>query len=283
MEGDRVVLTLHSAMALEYARKVGLDARLETLMLDVFRLRVQAVLCCQEDVDEQHKRLEALEAKAREAVREQAEQAAKETRSKPKREAEGRIMGAAIGAAQTTPVGELAEDSGRVTVRGEVIAADCRELSGGKMRLLTFSLTDYTSTIGCKALLFYSRRRQGGEESHAPTAEEIARVEAIAKAVRPGCWLTVRGDCQYDKFAREVVVRVSDIEAAQAPVREDRAGAQARGAAPAHADEQHGRRKLRDRAHCAGRGLGASGRGGDGSRRAAGVPRGVCGRKKARH
>lgn len=223
MEGDRVVLTLHSAMALEYARKVGLDARLETLMLDVFRLRVQAVLCCQEDVDEQHKRLEALEAKAREAVREQAEQAAKETRSKPKREAEGRIMGAAIGAAQTTPVGELAEDSGRVTVRGEVIAADCRELSGGKMRLLTFSLTDYTSTIGCKALLFYSRRRQGGEESHAPTAEEIARVEAIAKAVRPGCWLTVRGDCQYDKFAREVVVRVSDIEAAQAPVREDRA------------------------------------------------------------
>ena len=50
---------------------------------------------------------------------------------------------------------------------------------------------------------------------------------------------------------------------------------QARGAAPAHADEQHGRRDLGRRAHQARGGVGARGHRHHGPRRGPGLPRGV--------
>src|SRR5699024_10512311 len=47
--------------------------------------------------------------------------------------------------------------------------------------------------------------------------------EALAPSLKPGSWLKVKGEYRYDDFAREMVLRVSDAEAASAPVRVDAA------------------------------------------------------------
>lgn len=222
LEGDRLCVSVSSEAALDYVRHVALDKRLVALMYDVFRMRVEAVFICEEDVKAQQERLHLLEEKAREALRIQAEQAAEEARKAPRKN-ENRILGTAIKDA-LTPIGALREDSGRVAVRGEVVSVDSRELKGGEMRLLFFGMTDYTGSISLKLFLRYRRRRPEGERpAGPPTAEEIARVDAIVSRINPGDWLTVRGDCQYDSFAREPVIMITDIEAAEAPKREDTA------------------------------------------------------------
>ncbi|MCL1964376.1 MAG: PolC-type DNA polymerase III, partial [Firmicutes bacterium] len=219
---DRVRVSVSSEAALQYVRHVELDKRLTALMFDVFRLNVETVLLCEEDVKAQRERLASLQEKAEEAVAAaQVSQAEAYTQSPQKRER--RIFGKAIKDAPT-PVGALREDSGRVTIQGEVVGAEAKELKGGEMRLISFGLTDYTATIGCKLFLRCRGRKFTGDgEGGPPAQEELSRVEGVAERIKAGQWLKVRGDCQYDKFAREPVVMITDIEEAEAPKREDTA------------------------------------------------------------
>ena len=217
-EGERLVVSLPSETALKYVRAAELDKRLAAIMDDVFRMNADPVFISTVDVEQQKARLAALEEHARKAVLEQAEQANKQSKEKKKTSESQRVMGFAIRDA-ILPIAELKEDSGRVAIRGEVVSMESRELRGGEMRLLTFSLTDYTSTVGCKALLRYRRKKPMGDGSEPSPIrpEDIERVNTICNAVRPGVYLTVRGDCQYDKFARDLGVMVNDIETAKAP------------------------------------------------------------------
>ncbi len=226
LEGDRICVSVSSDAALRYVRHVEMDKRLVQLMADVFRMTVEAVFICEEDVQAQLERLKELEARAQEAIKIQAEQTAREAEaSDKKKKADRKIYGSAI-TEKPGPVSELAEDTGRCVVRGEIVSVETRELKGGETRLLTFYLTDYTGTIACKAFLRYRFRRNNGEEGQtpqAPTAEDIARVDAITSRLRPGGWITVRGDCQLDKFTREPGIMISDMETAEAPKRLDTA------------------------------------------------------------
>ena len=222
VEEGRVCVSVSSEAALKYVRHVELDKRLVTLLYDVFRMKMEAVFICEEDVKAQRAKLQALEEKAEEAVQLQAAQAAEEAKKVPNKK--GNLVYGAVIKEAPMPVGELREDSGRIAIRGEVVSLEVRELKGGEMRLLSFGLTDYTATIGCKLFLRYRRRGPGSGETSGPiTQEEIARVDGITGQVKAGEWLTVRGDCQYDKFAREPVVMITDMETADAPKREDTA------------------------------------------------------------
>ncbi len=221
----RLVVSVSSEAALRYVRHVELDKRLVALMADVFRMAVEVAFICEEDVQAQRERMRLLDEKAKEALLLQAKETEEAIKKSPAAKDTGRIYGSAIKDA-LTQVGELKEDSGRVSVRGEVVSLESKELKGGEMALLTFGLTDYTGTIACKLFLRYRRRRPSGEEESTalpPTQEDIARVQGIIARIKAGDWLTVRGDCQYDKFAREPVVMLTDIEAAEAPKRLDTA------------------------------------------------------------
>ncbi|MDR0898656.1 MAG: PolC-type DNA polymerase III [Oscillospiraceae bacterium] len=224
LEGDHLCLAVSSEAALRYVRHTDLDKRLTALMWDVFTMKVDTALISEEDMQAQRERLQAIEtAAAQEALRIQAEETAKAAKQKPQKD-ERKIMGQPIREA-LTEIGDLREDSGKVAVRGEIITAETKELKGGEMRLLSFSLTDYTGTIACKAFLRYRHRKLGAEgAAQQPyTPEEIARVDAITSRIQAGAWLTVRGDCQYDKYAHETVIMLTDIEAADAPKHEDNA------------------------------------------------------------
>ncbi len=161
-DGDRLIVSLPSEMAMNYVRVREIDKRLAAIMEDVFRMQVEPVFICSVDLEAQKARVAALEERAQQAVQQQAKQLAKETQEKKKPEGPQRIMGFAI-KDEILPISSLKEDSGRVAVRGEVVSVDTRELRGGEMRLLTFAITDYTSTINCKSILRYRRKRPGGD------------------------------------------------------------------------------------------------------------------------
>ena len=151
---------------------------------------------------------------------EKAEQ--KAAQEKPKA-----VMGRPI-TAEPMEISELIEEASKITICGEVLTAETRELKGGEMQLLSFALTDYTNTIKCKAFLRYKPRRgrfgqSAEEDDRPPTDEEKKAVADIIAAVQPGKWFAVRGDVKMDSFERGLVMMVLDIDAREKPMRMDTA------------------------------------------------------------
>ncbi len=203
--------------AVQYCRENGVVDRLARVLADVFRLQMEVRVSLRGDHERQLERIRE-ERQREEAVLQAsyAQRAAATADAKPK-EPDKKILGRVI-ADPTVPVLELAEDSGKVTIRGEVLAKETRELKGGDKLLLSFSLTDYTSTIQCKAFLRYKNGfRSEKNEDREPTDEERKKVEDTVAAIKEGEWLTVRGECRYDTFSRAVTLMVNDINRAPKP------------------------------------------------------------------
>ncbi len=94
----------------------------------------------------------------------------------------------------STPVriADLSQESGKVTIWGDVFFSDNRLSRDGKTAILSYSITDYTSSINLKVI----------------TDKKSA--EAFEK-VRKGSTLLLRGEVTYDKYDRDIVVRPNDI------------------------------------------------------------------------
>ncbi|MCL2544704.1 MAG: exonuclease domain-containing protein, partial [Clostridia bacterium] len=220
-------LEMPAAEAVRFFKENGVARRLERVLEEVFRLKAEVRVSLSDDhqrvLEELHKEKRRTDAAlAASYVRPSAgeeEPAAARAGAAAKPGAAGKkVLGRGI-ADGPVPVTELAEDSGRVVIRGEVLSAEDRELKGGAMRLLSFALTDYTSTVQCKAFLRYRNafRKGGAEDGKEPTEAERKQVQSVVDAVRPGEWLTVRGECRYDAYARAVTLTVSDIVCAEKP------------------------------------------------------------------
>ena len=112
------------------------------------------------------------------------------------------------------PIGELAEDSGIVTVEGEIIGVnEPRELKGGETVLTSFALGDDSSTIYCKAFYNYRMKRAGfGETPQPPTAEEKKRVNEQTALIKNGARVRLRGECRQDAFLGELSISVRDMQ-----------------------------------------------------------------------
>ncbi|WP_024614721.1 PolC-type DNA polymerase III [Clostridium sp. Ade.TY] len=89
-------------------------------------------------------------------------------------------------------ISEIDETSGYVAVIGEVFKTEIIETRTGKM-ILTFFITDYTSSITVKCFL----RDKDKEE--------------VLDNVKKGLYCKVRGEAIYDTYAREVVIMGRDI------------------------------------------------------------------------
>lgn len=90
------------------------------------------------------------------------------------------------------PIKEINETSGIVAVLGDVFKTEIVETKTGKI-ILTFFITDYTSSIMVKCFL----RPQDTEHA----------LENIKK----GLYCKVRGEAQYDAYAREVLIMGRDV------------------------------------------------------------------------
>ena len=218
-------------IAPKFLAQSGVDKYIEQLVENVFVTQVhvvfQAVKLREEQLEEIRRRRKAEDEQAVAAmIKTQSEQVAaqevKAVKEKPKA-----IFGRPI-TAEPLPISELTEEASKLTICGEVLTVETRELRGGEMQLLSFALTDYTNTIKCKTFLRYKPRkgRFGNaqeDDDRPPTEEEKKAVEDVIAAVKEGKWLAVRGDVKMDSFEHGLVVMVNDIDAREKPMRQDNA------------------------------------------------------------
>lgn len=99
---------------------------------------------------------------------------------------------------------DIVDEERRVAIEGYVFFAETRELRSGRT-LLTFKITDYTSSIMVK---MFSRDKEDA---------------ALFQLVQKGMWLKVRGSVQNDTFVRDLVMIGNDINEVKPIQRKDTA------------------------------------------------------------
>lgn len=99
-------------------------------------------------------------------------------------------------------ISEINLESGKVAFSGVVFRTEPRELRSGKY-IYIFDITDYRSSITVK---FFVEKNQ---------------LAAVAESIKVGAALKVRGEAQYDKFAKELGIFASDILEIEKEVKKD--------------------------------------------------------------
>ncbi|WNS77211.1 PolC-type DNA polymerase III [Bacillus sp. DTU_2020_1000418_1_SI_GHA_SEK_038] len=99
---------------------------------------------------------------------------------------------------------DIIDEERRVAIEGYVFSAETKELRSGRT-LLTFKITDYTSSIIVK---MFSRDKEDA---------------ALYQHVQKGMWLKVRGSIQTDTFVRDLVMIGNDINEIKPVQRQDTA------------------------------------------------------------
>ena len=121
---------------------------------------------------------------------------------------------------------ELTSESGLVVVQGDIFLKETKELKGGETVLLSFAVTDYTSSILCKVFLRYRGRRVGKNEAESLppiTDEQRQAVSDRIARIKEGMNVKLRGECQYDTFSRELTIMVRDMVEMEKEERQDTA------------------------------------------------------------
>ncbi|MDR1620714.1 MAG: PolC-type DNA polymerase III [Clostridiales bacterium] len=120
------------------------------------------------------------------------------------------LFGKRIAQAQVTPMREINELSGRVTVEGRPLAAEYRVLGKGSERcVFLLTVTDFTNTMQCKAFM--------------DKKEAAALERETQKRIQGNGFLRIRGECEYDKFARDVIIRMDGMTHVNGEERRDTA------------------------------------------------------------
>ena len=108
------------------------------------------------------------------------------------------IYGVVIRSNDRVKISELVESTERICIEGELFSKSDRELKNGKI-LLTLSITDYTSTIGCKLFL---------------DKEKYSELNGKLKERK---YYTIQGRCSFDTYVNELSIMVNNINTALKP------------------------------------------------------------------
>ena len=232
-----LTLVFPSEVSLQVMAKRNVGARLARAIREIFDARVRVEMTVAGDREE---RLRKLQEDRREAVltvtREEMEKRAAETEKAAEKKAGAKkkpagagntpnkpIMGRSI-ADKPVEIRELTGESGLTVIQGEIFKLETKELKGGEMLLVSFAVTDYTSSILCKIFFRYrSRFAPKGEEETPITDEERQAVAEKVDRIKVGMNVKVRGECLYDSFAREISITVRDLVETEKVERQDTA------------------------------------------------------------
>lgn len=132
--------------------------------------------------------------------------------------ADDMLLGRPIRNENIVSIKSINENSGRVTISGLVFDADEREIktkTGKEMHIVTLDVADATSAITVKAFVNKGEDDQKFKDFFPP----------IKKAFKKGgLHLVCRGVAKYDEYAKEVVLRASDVAVVPSPpIRQDNA------------------------------------------------------------
>ena len=114
------------------------------------------------------------------------------------------IFGSAI-REMPKPIKEIRYDDGRVTVWGDLLKSECRDTKRGDSKILSFDVTDYTSSVTVKMF------------------DDSDKVDRVIKALDESSTLIIHGAYQYDKFSNEYVIRPYKMERVLRGEKEDNA------------------------------------------------------------
>lgn len=215
LDGEALILDVASSEGADYLRMKGVDRLLEKYLRQLFDIRSSVAVRI--TGDDERRIQEINQARAKEA-----EMLAMDTAKvlEPGKKKAAPPSDALFGRPIHDPViemREVTEDIGRMVVRGEVSDFEMKEAKNGQTKIISFSMSDNTSSVNCK--LFLGGRR-GADEN---TKSIQAQAEALCEGLKNGNWVTVRGSYRYDEFKHEMVLMVSDIQSAEKPVRRDSA------------------------------------------------------------
>lgn len=213
-DGDRLLINSASGEGAQYLRMKGVDRLFEAWLKE--RFGIEKSVAIKITGDDERRIVEINEARAKEAqmmAMNTARNLSSETKKAPPSDA---IYGKTITDA-SIPMSEITEDIGRMTVTGEVSALTIKDAKNGATKIITFSMSDNTSSVDCKLFL-------GSKKSADTNPKSIqAQTEALTEALGDGSWITARGSYRYDDFNHEMMLMVADIVSAEKPVRKDTA------------------------------------------------------------
>ncbi len=121
-------------------------------------------------------------------------------KSKENKQSSHQLMGKPI-RGQDTPIGDLNQYSGRVSVTGDVFGTEKREVRGG-LRIVDFNITDYTGTIRVSKML--------RDPADAPLMD-----------IQDGMYLRVAGPVAFNRFCDDLAMEPVSVCKLQKPVRTD--------------------------------------------------------------
>jgi DNA polymerase III subunit alpha, Gram-positive type len=139
-------------LGVEYLTSQGVDRRVEDLLKELFNVELRVMM---EPRGDEEARLIEIARKRNEEQERMAELARKacaaDVSGTSCKTLSRQLLGRAI-AEEALPLSELGEGANRVTVRGEILKSELRDLKNGS-KLCSFALTDYTGTIACKSFV----------------------------------------------------------------------------------------------------------------------------------
>ena len=95
---------------------------------------------------------------------------------------------------QPTPIKDITPDDDLITVWGDILNLECKETKRGINKILSFDISDYTSSMGVKIIA------------------KSADVDYTHKALKQAKTIIVSGSYQFDKFSNEYNLIPSNIE-----------------------------------------------------------------------
>ena len=136
----------------------------------------------------------------------QAEYPAPEQKKEEKKAKAKVLMGKPIPKrADITPMNELTLESGNVTLEGEVFAVNSREIAKYGSAVLSFDMTDSTSSVRVSRFL-----RSDDDQT-------------IVGMIHEGMWLRVQGKINYSKYDEDMVLEPRNIVQGEKVIRPDNA------------------------------------------------------------
>ena len=219
MDGDKLVLEVPDVFAQDFFMQREVSDRIAQAVEDIYRFHPPVTV----NISGESERYIREELDAR--VQEEERLFAAEMTAKPKKETPKTIRGRVI-TAPPVAIDGLNQESGRVVIQGKILSVETKEVSGGTSLLVTFAITDFTSSVKCKVFMSYRARQRRGplaEDEPPITAEEKKAAEAVVAQLKPGIGVLVRGNMQFDNFLKEAVLMTDDIMPAELPQRMDNA------------------------------------------------------------
>ena len=101
-------------------------------------------------------------------------------------------------------IDEITQDSGRVTIQGSIFNVEAKTLNNGKT-IITFNVTDFTNSMTVKLFV-----------------KEDTKPDKLLLSIAEGKYIKLKGDVQYDTYAKEVVIYPINILEAERSTRKDK-------------------------------------------------------------